>query len=202
MNRKLLLSCHIATSVSWIGAVFCFLVLTIAAGRSSSSEAVNGIYSAINLIGLYVIVPLSLGALVTGLFQALFTPWGLFRHYWVFIKFVLTVFATLALLLHQFTAVSRAAEIAALGEWQSVELGQLRVQLIADSGLAILVLMAALLLSIFKPWGLTKYGLKDRPEQEKSASPLGLKIFVAAIGLLVLVFVVLHLTGRGLGHVH
>ena len=46
----------------------------------------------------FVIVPLAIASLLTGVVQALATPWGLFRHYWVVIKLFLTVFATLVLL--------------------------------------------------------------------------------------------------------
>jgi hypothetical protein len=52
------------------------------------------------LTGWYVIVPLAVAALLTGLVMALGTPWGLFRHYWVLISLVLTILATVVLLLH------------------------------------------------------------------------------------------------------
>ena len=41
----------------------------------------RGAYLAMDLIGWFVIVPLSLASLLTGLVQALGTTWGLFRHY-------------------------------------------------------------------------------------------------------------------------
>ncbi len=61
-----------------------------------------------NLIGLYIIVPLSVAALLTGLIQSLGIQWGLFRHGGL-MKFLLTIGATSLLMLHQFTAVERAA---------------------------------------------------------------------------------------------
>ena len=48
---------------------------------------------AMQLIGWSAIVPLACGSLLTGLVMSLGTPWGLFRHYWVLITFVLTVFS-------------------------------------------------------------------------------------------------------------
>jgi hypothetical protein len=72
---------------------------------------VRAAWIAMELIGWYVIVPLSLAALLSGVVQALGTPWGLFRHYWVLITFLLTSFATIILLLHM-PSVSALADVA------------------------------------------------------------------------------------------
>jgi len=45
--------------------------------------------------GWYIIVPLCLASLLTGLIMSLATKWGLFRHYWVTVKFLLTIVSTL-----------------------------------------------------------------------------------------------------------
>jgi hypothetical protein len=104
--QKVNLTAHVTCSVGWLGAVASFLVLSIAGLTSQSTEIVRGAYLAMNLIGQFIIVPLSLAALLTGLVQSLGSHWGLFRHYWVVVKFTLTIGATLLLLLHQFTAVA------------------------------------------------------------------------------------------------
>lgn len=107
--RKLGLTAHIIFSVGWLGAVAGFLVLSIAGLTSQDAEVVRSAYLVMNLIGWFIIVPMSLAALATGLVQALGTEWGLLRHYWVLVKFLLTILATIALLLHQFTAVTGTA---------------------------------------------------------------------------------------------
>ncbi len=53
--------------------------------------------------GWFVLVPFSVASLLTGLTQALGTPWGLFRHYWVLIKLLINVVATIILLLYMQT---------------------------------------------------------------------------------------------------
>src|SRR5687767_14207840 len=93
----------------WLGAVAAFLVLSIAGLTSRDAAIVRGSYLSMNLIGQFIIVPLSLAALISGLVQSLGTPCGLFRHYSVLVKFALTIGATFLLILHQFTAVARAA---------------------------------------------------------------------------------------------
>jgi hypothetical protein len=58
-------------------------------------------------------------------------------------------------------------------------------------------------LGVYKPWGLTRYGRRKQQERRKiqqqpvKETPLGVKIFFAMIGVLVLVFVILHLTAHG-----
>ncbi len=96
--RKFALTAHVVFSVGWLGAVAAFLVLSIAGLNSRDTGVVAGAYLSMNLIGLYVIVPMSLASLATGLVQALGTQWGLFRHYWVLMKFLLALLATYALL--------------------------------------------------------------------------------------------------------
>lgn len=208
--RKLALTAHITFSVGWLGAVAGFLVLSIAGLTSQNAEVVRGAYLAMNLIGLFIIVPMSLAAFATGLIQALGTEWGLLRHYWVLVKFILTILATIALLLHQFTAVAGAARRvseAAPGTFPDV--GRLGTQLVSDAGLALLVLLVATILSVFKPWGRTRWPKPKPRERRERASfyynettdglPFGLKISLAIIGVIVVGFVVLHLTGGGLG---
>lgn len=58
---------------------------------------VRAAYLVTALIGWVVIVPPSFAALATGLVQSLVTEWGLFRHYWIASKFVLTVGAMIVL---------------------------------------------------------------------------------------------------------
>jgi len=222
--RKFALTAHITSSVGWLGAVAAFLVLSIAGLTSAEVEIVRSSYVAMNLIGKFLIVPLSLAALLTGLVQSLGTPWGLFRYYWVLVKFALTIGATLLLLLHQFTAVAEAARrVSVLPAGILPGLGGLGIQLAGDAGAAVVVLIAITLLSVFKPWGKTRYGLrKDARERHASSRetaltespatadlgndvagaglPLGIKILLALLGVILASVVVLHLARGGLGH--
>jgi hypothetical protein len=88
--------------------VVAYLGLGVAAVASEDAQTVRAASIAMELAGWYVIVPLAPAALLTGLVMSLGTPWGLFRHYWVLITLVLTVFATVILLLHMPTVSSLA----------------------------------------------------------------------------------------------
>src|SRR5438105_14574859 len=121
--RKFVLATHLTVSVGWIGAVVAYLGLGIAAVTSRDVQTVRASWIGMEMIGWSVIVPLAVAALLTGLIMSLGTPWGLFRHYWVLISFVLTVFSTIILLLHMPT-VSSAALLAR--EADAVRLSGLR----------------------------------------------------------------------------
>lgn len=196
-SRRTLLTAHVVVSVGWIGAVVSFLALNIVALSTSRAADARSMYVAMNVIGLYAIVPASLLTLGTGTAQSLATQWGLWRHRWVATKLILAVGATAALLLHQFVVVRLAAEQAE----QGTDPRALGTQLVVDASLAAAVLIVATLLSVFKPWGLTRHGQRNR---DATTDTRGLsrsaKIGVAIAFVLLAAFVILHLAGGGMHH--
>jgi hypothetical protein len=80
------------------------------------------------LVTEFVIVPLSLASLAIGLLQSLGTRWGLFRHYWVLAKLLLTVVATVVLLLQTGT-IRYPAHAAGERPLASADLRELRVSI-------------------------------------------------------------------------
>jgi hypothetical protein len=108
--RKLTITAHVTFSVGWLGAVAAFLVLSIVGLSNHDAEMVSGAYLSMDLISRFVIIPMCFAALATGLLQALGTPWGLFRYYWIVMKFGLAIFAAIALLIHQFGVMAVAAK--------------------------------------------------------------------------------------------
>src|SRR5438876_11532715 len=97
---KFVLTVHLTSSLGWVGAVVAYIAIGVTATTSQDVKTVRAAWIAMELTGWYVIVPLALAALLTGLVTSLGTQWGLFRHYWVLISLVLTILATVILLLH------------------------------------------------------------------------------------------------------
>ena len=159
--RKFVLTVHLAFSLGWLGAVVAYLVLGVSAVTSQDAPTVRAAWIAMELTGWSAIVPLALGSLLTGLVMALGTSWGLFRHYWVLITFVLTVFSTVILLLHMPT-VSSLAEVAR--EADRAVLSRLGGDLFHPS-VGLLVLLVITGLNVYKPRGLTPYGWRKQREQ-------------------------------------
>jgi hypothetical protein len=165
--RKFALATHLTFSVGWIGAVVAYLALGVAAARSQDAQTVRGAWIAMELTGWYVIVPLALGSLLTGLVMALGTKWGLFRHYWVLFAFVLTTFATVVLLLHMPT-VSSLADVAR--EADGAKLDELGGDLFHPA-VGLVVLLVIQVLNIYKPPGMTRYGWRKQDEQRRKEKP-------------------------------
>ena len=182
MARKSLLTLHVICSVGWLGSVGAFLAMNVAGLTNADTELARAMFRAMNVVGLYVIVPASIGSVMTGILQGVWTQWGLLRHRWVAIKLLIGVFATILLLLHQFTAVSEAASRAEKG----VAVGAVGVQLVIDASLAVAALLFATGLSTFKPWGKVK------------TAP-GKLVLVVVVAVLLLM-VVKHVAGGGMHH--
>lgn len=159
--RKLALTAHVGSSVGWVGAVAGFLALAIAGVNSEDGQLVRGAYLAMDVIVRFAIVPLALLSVLTGIIQGLGTSWGLFRHYWVVIKLVITIIATVVLLT-ELGPISEVAGAARAGAFGQETMRDERTSLVVHSGGGLVVLLVPTVLSIYKPRGLTRYGRRKQ----------------------------------------
>ena len=204
--RKLALTAHVTSSVGWLGAVGGFLALAIAGLVHQDADTTRAAYIAMDLTAWLVIVPLSLASLPTGLVMSLGTEWGLFRHYWVVAKFVITIVATAILLVH-LQPIGHMADVVRATTLARGELAGLRIQLVADAGAALVALLLATLLSDYKPRGMTAYGRKWQYElrndtlQPRAALSSSRPKRAIGLGLVLLLalFVIVHLMNGGMG---
>lgn len=195
--RKLALTTHVTSSVGWLGAVAAFLALAVAGLTNEDPQLVGAAYLSMELTTWAVIVPLSLAALLTGLVQSLGTTWGVFRHRWIVAKLALTVLATMVLLIHT-EPIGRAAAAAAASTLSTSDLRPLRIQLVADAGAAVVALLIATTLSVFKPWGLTSYGRRMngghvRVDRAGTASAWWAWVWLLGLLIAIAIFTGLHL---------
>ncbi len=154
--RKLALTAHVTASVGWLGAVAAYLVPAIVGLTSQNVETVRSCYLVMGLMGWFIIVPLALAALATGLIQSLGTEWGLFRNYWIIAKLALSVLGVAVLLGHMRTVTGVAGMTTEALATASP--GALKTQLVVHAAGGLVVLLIATALSIYKPWGKTAYG--------------------------------------------
>ncbi|HCT76292.1 MAG TPA: DUF2269 domain-containing protein [Micromonosporaceae bacterium] len=160
--RKIVLFTHVTTSVGWLGAVLAYLALDITTVASQDVATVRGAYIGMDLIVSYAIVPLAMASVLIGIINALGTTWGLFRHYWVVAKLILTVVATLVLL-QETSSVSYLADLAsATPDPRTLS------STLPHSGGGLLILLTTAILSVFKPRGLTRYGWRKQQQQHAS----------------------------------
>ena len=205
--RKFALVAHVASSVGWLGSVATFLALSLTGLFSHDAENVRSAYLAMNTVGLLVIIPFCFASLTTGLIQSLVSPWGLFRHYWVLSKLLLNLLATLLLIVHQYSAVAVAARhVLTVSAGALPSVGRLATQLVFDSSMAALTLLAATALAIYKPKGLTAYGRRrlpgrdHSPDRTEAGSSIGFRLLLGTIGAVLGVLVMVHLTGLAGSH--
>src|SRR5262249_5406790 len=149
-----------------------FLALALAGLFSSDLELVRAAYRVMGLTTWFVIVPLALASLLTGVVSSLFTRWGLFRYYWVLLKLAITVLATLVLLIHT-QPIDLLAGAAANAAVLGADLHEARLEMVIASSVALGVLLILTVLSVYKPRGMTPYGWRKQDEQLKGSAAEG-----------------------------
>jgi hypothetical protein len=169
-----MLATHLTFSTGWIGAIVAYLSLSLAAMTTGDAQVLRAAWIAMEVTGWFAIVPLALASLLTGLVMALGTKWGLFRNYWVLISLVLTVFATVVLLLHM-PDVSVLADTARSLEAEVPD-NHLHARLqggdLLHPGLGLVVLLVVQVLNVYKPAGMTRYGQRKQREAMRASTRL------------------------------
>jgi hypothetical protein len=157
--RKLSLVIHVGTSVGLLGAIASFLVLALLGLYGMNEDITKAAYLSMDKLARVVIIPCALLSLLIGIVQALGTRWGLIKHYWVVTKLALTASATTILLMKS-RLISHAANLAQAEPLPLIELRSAGIELAVHAAAGLLVLVIPLVLSIYKPFGLTPYGFR------------------------------------------
>ncbi len=158
--RRAALIVHLATAVGWIGAVAAFLALALIGLSTPDGQLVRGVYIAMAAVAWWVIVPACGLAVGSGLVQALGSPWGLTRHYWIVFKLLLTFVATVALAVHM-QPTGQLAGAAGAGPIAPDAMVATRRQLVIAPAAAIVLLLVNLGLGVVKPAGVTPWSARS-----------------------------------------
>ncbi|MEV0219430.1 DUF2269 domain-containing protein [Streptomyces sp. NPDC050704] len=160
--RRANLIVHVAASASWLGLTLGLLALAVTATTTGSAVTVEASVRAMKLFADWLLIPLGFLTLLSGLVLSLGTPWGLARHRWVYTKFWLTLatitattFALRPGLGPTVTAVSAGG---ALPDPTDLLMGPI-------VSLSAYVFMTVI--SVLKPWGLTRRGQRIRTAARK-----------------------------------
>lgn len=165
--RKAALATHLTFSVGWLGAVAAYLALDVTVATADSPPVLRAAWFAMGLIVSWAIVPLAFASLLTGLVMSLGTGWGLFRHWWVLISFLLTL-AAILVLLQETGVITSSAAIAADPMTTDHELRALPPTLPHSIG-GMVVLFVVQVINVYKPPGLTRYGWRKQQEERRAA---------------------------------
>jgi hypothetical protein len=152
--RKLLLTVHVITAVSVLGTDLALLVLGISSVRGADPQT---IYPAAHLVATWLLAPLAIVALGTGVLLGLLTQWGLLRYWWVTIKLVLTAILTGVILFVLVPRLGVAADAAtALDPRPFTDAERLPLLIAPAAGVTLLMLIVVL--AIYKPgWRLRSH---------------------------------------------
>lgn len=110
-----------------------------------------------------------IASLARGVFQSLISKWGLIQHYWVAFKLLMNVLSTAVLVGHM-RPIALVADAALGHEFGRGELNNVRVQIAVDACAAVLVLVIATALAIYKPRGVTSYGWRKQQARQANAA--------------------------------
>jgi hypothetical protein len=144
---NLLVSLHVASAVGVLGADL--VLLTFGLASLGGADPLT-IYPAARLVGTFVVAPLALLTLATGVLLGLLTRWGLFTYWWVTIKLAIVLVLTGAVLFVLVPSLAATAAAVSGPEPQVLTAGQ-RIPLVLAPAVASTLLVVALLLAIFKP---------------------------------------------------
>jgi hypothetical protein len=209
--RRITFTTHVTSSVGWVGAVFVFLALAAIGLTSEDEVTVRGAYLVMAPAAWFVLVPLAHASLLSGIALSLGTTWGLFRHHWVALKLLITAFSTAILLVYMATF----REMAGVASDPAADLGLVRnPSPMVHAILALVLLAAATVLAVYKPFGMTAYGRRKEGLTDGRAPAISQRsrtavshavpakptrwMWIVAV-VVVALFVLLHMMGRGLG---
>jgi hypothetical protein len=173
--RKAVLVLHVICGIGWMGVDIALLVLLITARTTSDPALVISGFNAIRMIVPVAVPPLSLGILLTGIVLGLGTRWGLVRYWWVLIKLLLSLVMTILVFMSLIPGVNSIAVLSATtssADAVRASLGTLPTMMMFPPIVSFLMLGAAAILSIFKPWRHTPWS------RENSAVPKPLPLNV------------------------
>ncbi|MDQ0376763.1 hypothetical protein [Amycolatopsis thermophila] len=147
---------HIITSVGWMAeALTLFALMLIGSGGDPGRRA--SALSMAHVIDLHLLAPLANASAFTGFLLAAATPWGFFRHWWVFGKFTITVVQFNVAIIVLSPALAAAERAALAGEpapWP----------LAGGTALMASAIAFQAWLSVAKPWKRTPWAGPGKPK--------------------------------------
>jgi hypothetical protein len=149
-QRKLVLSAHILVSVGLLGIYAAMLILGTVAALTPDLQTSHAAYRSMGIFTRGVIPTGAVGVVATGVILALGTNWGLFKHYWVVAKLGLTAAVLPVSIFVVFPSVRQAITATSAG---APEPGGWATLLVVASGANVLMLAAAAVIGVYKPWG-------------------------------------------------
>lgn len=160
--RRTVLALHILCGAGWMGLDLGLLLLVLTGATSGSGPVVAAAYTSARLVIPIVIPVLAVGMLVTGVLLGWGTKWNLLEWTWVFTKLVIGIVLTILVFVALVPgALSIPTELSGTATEVRDAVGGAGQDLLFPPAVSFLALAVALVLSIWKPWGRTRWA-RDR----------------------------------------
>ncbi|MGH3796027.1 MAG: hypothetical protein ACRDS0_29480 [Pseudonocardiaceae bacterium] len=157
-TRTALLTAHITASAGWFGFGGALIAFEVAALRTRNPGLRTGLADVTTTITWQILTPLVCVSLGTGVVLSLGTSWGVARYWWVVAKTIIAFAVTVT------GAVMLAPRLPHVLTGQVDPIQPLAV---AGQCAAMVALLAAMALSVAKPWGRTsrrRPGVEETPQ--------------------------------------
>ena len=165
--RRTVLALHVLCGVGWMGLDVGLFVLVVTGATADSGPVVAAAYTAARLVIPVVVPLLATGMLLTGVLLGLGTKWRLTEWTWVFTKLligvVLTVLVYVALVPG---ALNIPTELTGTATEVRDAVGGAGRDLLFPPVVSFLALAFSLVLSIWKPWGRTRWARRSRQARQ------------------------------------
>ena len=151
-TRKAVLTVHIGSAGVWLGMDLTFAVLLCTAMLTDDRSTAATAYQAVEMVAIYPMLTAGVLTLITGVILGIGSKYGLIRYWWVAVKLainLLFVFLIIFGLRPSVREVAESGRMLAIDPATVVPYQDLFGPLIV----APILLVTAMILSVFKPWG-------------------------------------------------
>ncbi|MEV0317513.1 DUF2269 domain-containing protein [Streptomyces sp. NPDC050658] len=163
--RRATLVVHVAAAAGWLGLTLGLLALATAAITTDSAPVIEASVRSMKIFADWLVIPLALLTLLSGLLLSLGTPWGLAKHRWVYTKFWLTLATTIASAFALRPGINDSVETVSAGAPLADP-----TDLIAGPIVSLSAYVFMMVISVLKPWGLTRRGRKQRGRNQRGSA--------------------------------
>ncbi|GAB2660417.1 PDR/VanB family oxidoreductase [Nocardia goodfellowii] len=164
--RKALVAAHVLAAACWVGIALTVTAMALVAMTTTDIETGVAAYALMTTFDITLLPWANFATILTGLALGVTTGWGLVRYYWVAVKLTIAV----SILFMAFGFLHDALERAHQQAMRLAADGGTTAELTADAdvafwgfGTSLLGLVAAMLLSLYKPGGRTRHGRRLPP---------------------------------------
>ncbi|MEC0174909.1 DUF2269 family protein [Paenibacillus favisporus] len=155
-QRKWLLTLHLLFSAVMLGTAVIFLFLSITAAVTEDEGVFRACYSIMHMLSEKTVRVSTIATLVTGIMLSVWTPWGLFKYYWIIVKEILTLLLVILGPVGMYFWTLQAVQYVSEPGMQAILSPDFTVnnaQLWTGIILQIVSLAGLFIISVFKPWG-------------------------------------------------